>query len=220
MTGKSAFNLVALLRSAGLPAPILRCDVGEVIFSADDAADTIMYVVKGTVKLSVVSKRGREAVVAIVRAGDFLGEACLADQRTRERTATAMSPTAVVTIDRTDMARMLRTNPAIFDRFMQHLLRRSLRAQDDLVDQLVSSCEQRLVRALLLLSRSGKYCKRPKKVLPTVSQSTLAGIVGSTRSRVNYFMNRFARLGLLDTSGGLTVKRALRRYSQDTTHAR
>ena len=131
-----------------------------------------------------------------------------------------MSLTAVVTIDRTDMARMLRTEPAIFDGFMKHLVLRSLRAQDDLVDQLVSSCEQRLVRALLLLSRYGKYCKRPKKVLPTMSQSTLAGIVGSTRSRVNYFTNRFERLGLLETSGGLTVKRSLLRYSQDTTHAR
>ena len=179
-----------------------------------------MYVLQGTVKLAVRSKLGREAVVTIVRAGDFFGEACLADQRKRERTATAMSRSTVVMIDRTDMVRALRTEPALRDRFIEHMLRRNLRAEADLLDQLVSSCEQRLARSLLLLARYGKRCKRPKKVLPMMSQSTLAGIVGSTRSRVNYFMNRFERLGFIETAAGLTVKRSLLRVSQETTHAR
>jgi CRP/FNR family transcriptional regulator, cyclic AMP receptor protein len=215
-----ALDLVAALSSARMAAPILRCDAGQTIFSAGDAADSIMYVLEGTVKLSVVSKRSREAVVAIVRAGDFFGEACLADQRKRERTATAMSPSAVVMIDRTDMVEVLRTQPALRDRFIAHVLLRNLRAEADLLDQLVSSCEQRLARALLLLSRYGRRCKRPRKVLPMMSQSTLAGIVGSTRSRVNYFMNRFERLGFIERAGGLTIKRSLLRVSQDINHAR
>jgi CRP/FNR family transcriptional regulator, cyclic AMP receptor protein len=220
MKSRPAFNLVTLLSSAGIAAPILRCDAEQMIFSAGDAADSIMYVLKGTVKLSLVPRMGREAVVAIVRAGDFFGEACLADQRKRERTATAMSRSAVVMIDRTDMAQILRTEPALRDRFMEHMLRRNLRAEADLLDQLVSSCEQRLARALLLLARYSRRCKRPKKVLPMMSQSTLAGIVGSTRSRVNYFMNRFERLGFIERAGGLTVKRSLLRVSQEPNHAR
>jgi CRP/FNR family transcriptional regulator, cyclic AMP receptor protein len=220
MKGTPAFNLVALLSSAGMPAPILRCDAGQTIYSAGDEADSIMYVLRGTVKLAVVSKMGREGVVAIVRAGDFFGEACLADQRKRERTATAMSRSAVVMIERSDMVQTLRTDPALRDRFIEHMLLRNLRAEADLLDQLVSSCEQRLARALLLLAHYGKRCKRPKRVLPMMSQSTLAGIVGSTRSRVNYFMNRFERLGFIERAGGLTIKRSLLRVSQQTNHAR
>jgi CRP/FNR family transcriptional regulator, cyclic AMP receptor protein len=179
-----------------------------------------MYMLEGTVKLAVVSKMGREAVVAIVRAGDFFGEACLTDQRRRERTATAMCRSTIVRIARTDMVQVLRTEPALRDRFIKHMLRRNLRAEADLLDQLVSSCEQRLARALLLLARYGRRCKRPKKVLPTMSQSTLAGIVGTTRSRVNYFMNRFERLGFIERAGGLTIKHSLVRVSQQTNHAR
>jgi CRP/FNR family cyclic AMP-dependent transcriptional regulator len=220
MKARPSFNLVALLSSGGIATTILRCDAGQLIYSAGDAADSIMYVLKGTVKLSVVSKKGREAVVAIVRSGDFFGEACLAGQRKRERTATAMSRSLVVMIDRTNMMQVLRAEPALRDRFIEHMLLRNLRAEADLLDQLVSSCEQRLARALLLLAGYGKRCKRPKKVLPMMSQSTLAGIVGSTRSRVNFFMNRFERLGFIETAGGLTVKRSLLRISQETTHAR
>jgi CRP/FNR family transcriptional regulator, cyclic AMP receptor protein len=220
MKARPSFNLVALLSSGGIATTILRCDAGQMIYSAGDAADSIMYVLKGTVKLSVVSKKGREAVVAIVRSGDFFGEACLAGQRKRERTATAMSRSLVAMIDRTNMMQVLRAEPALRDRFIEHMLLRNLRAEADLLDQLVSSCEQRLARALLLLAGYGKRCKRPKKVLPMMSQSTLAGIVGSTRSRVNFFMNRFERLGFIETAGGLTVKRSLLRISQETTHAR
>ena len=209
---KPALNLVALLRSAGFEPSILCCDASEVIFSADEAANSIMYVVTGTVKLSVVSKTGREAVVALVRAGDFFGEACLAGQRTRAGTATAMSRSVIVMIDRTNMVHLLGTEPALRDRFIEHMLLRNVRAEADLVDQLVSACEQRLARTLLLLARNGNRCKRPKKVLPTMSQSTLAGMVGSTRSRINYFMNKFARLGFITTDGGLTVNRSLASY--------
>jgi CRP/FNR family transcriptional regulator, cyclic AMP receptor protein len=136
MRATPAFNLVALLGSAGVVAPILHCDARQTIFSAGDTADSIMYVLQGTVKLSVVSKVGREAVVTIVRAGGFFGEACLAGQPTRERTATAMSRSAVVMIDRTDMVKVLRTEPAFRDRFIEHMLFRNLRAEADLLASL------------------------------------------------------------------------------------
>ena len=215
IAAQPAFNLLALLRSAGLEPTILRCDVRQTIFSAGDAADSIVYVLKGTVKLSVVSKFGREAVVAIVRAGDFFGEACLAGQLTRATTATPMSRSAVVMIDRTDVVQLLRTEPAFSDRFIDYMLLKNVRAEADLVDQLVSSCEHRLARTLLLLAGYGKRCKRPKTVLPPMSQSTLAGMVGSTRSRINYFMNKFERLGFINTAGGLTVTRSLLRVSEN-----
>lgn len=215
-----AFNLLALLRSAGFEPSILRCDVRRVIFSAADAADSIMYVLKGTVKLSVVSKRGREAVVAIVGAGDFFGEACLAGQRSRANTATAMVPSVIVVIERIDMVLLLHTQPAFCDRFIERMVLRGVRLEADLVDQLVSSCEQRLARTLLLLARYGRRCRRPRKVLPPMSQSTLAGMVGSTRSRINYFMTQFERLGFIETNGGLTVNRSLLRVTQEIIHAR
>jgi CRP/FNR family transcriptional regulator, cyclic AMP receptor protein len=139
MKARPGFNLVAVLNSAGIAATILRCEAGRMIFSAGDAADSIMYVLEGTVKLPVVSKTGRQAVVAIIRAGDFFGEACLADQRKRERTATAMSRSAVLMIDRTDMVHVLRTEPALRDRFIEHMLLRNLRAEADLLDLLMSS---------------------------------------------------------------------------------
>jgi CRP/FNR family transcriptional regulator, cyclic AMP receptor protein len=217
---RPAFNLVALVRSTGLQPSIRRCDVGRLIFSAGDAADSIMYVVKGTVKMSVVSKLGREAVVAMVRAGDFFGEACLAGQRTRASTATAMDRSVIVVIERIDMVQLLQTQAALCDRFIEHMLFRNVRLEADLLDQLVSPCEQRLARTLLLLARYGRRCRKPRKVLPMTSQSTLAGMVGSTRSRINYFMNKFERLGFIETDGGLTVNRSLLRVTQETTHAR
>lgn len=143
-----AFNLVALLRSTGLQPSIRRCDVGQLIFSAGDAAASIMYVVKGTVKLSVVSKLGREAVVALVRDGGFFGEACLAGQRTRASAATAIAQSAIVVIERIDMLQLLHTQPALCDRFIEHLLLRNVQLEADLLDQLVSPCEQRLARTL------------------------------------------------------------------------
>lgn len=160
---RPAFNLVALLRSAGLQPSIRRCDAGRLISSAGDGAGSIMYVVKGHVKLSVVSRLGREAVVAMVRAGEFFGEACLAGQRTHASTATAMAQSVVVVIQRIDMVQLLHTQPAICDRFIEHVLLRNVRLQADLVDQLVSPCEQRLARTLLLLARYGRRSRRPRR---------------------------------------------------------
>ena len=214
------FNLLALLRSSGHQPSILRCEAGRLIFSTGDAADSIMYVLKGTVKLSVVSKSGREAVVAMVRAGDFFGEASLAGQPTRGSAATAMVKSTIVVIARTDIVQLLHTEPALSNRFLEHMLLRNERLEADLVDQLVSPSEQRLARTLLLLARYGRRCRRPRKVFPMISQSTLAAMVGSTRSRINYFMNKFARLGFIETAGGLTVNRSLLRVIQETTHAR
>ena len=211
---------MALMRSTGLQPSIRHCDVGGLVFSAGDAADSIMYVVRGTLKLSVVSPLGREAVLAVIRAGDFFGEACLAGQRTRASTATAMAQSAIMSIERIDMARLLHTQPAVSDRFLEHILLKNARLEADLLDQLVSSCEQRLARTLLSLARYGSRCRRPRRVVPAMSQSTLAAIVGSTRSRVNYFMNKFARLGFIDRHRGLTVNRSLLRVIQETTRAR
>jgi CRP/FNR family transcriptional regulator, cyclic AMP receptor protein len=214
-----AFNLLALLRSAGFEPSILRCDVKRVIFSVGDAADSIKYVLKGTVKLSVLSKLGREAVVAMARAGDFFGEPCLAGQPTRASTATALAQSAIVVIGKIEMLQLLHSQPALCDRFIEHMLLRNAGLEADLLDQLVSPCEQRLARTLLKLAHYGRRCRRTRKVLPMMSQSTLAGMVGSTRSRINYFMNTFERLGFIKTNGGLTVNRSLLRVTQET-HAR
>lgn len=217
---RSGFNMVALLRSAGLPPLTTHCTAGRFIFSAGDAADSIMYVLRGTVKISVMSRAGRQAIVAIVRAGDFFGEACLAGQLSRASTATAISPSAIVVIERSVVVHLLHTQPAFCERFIERTLIRNVRLEADLLDQLVNSCEQRLARTLLLLANYGRRCRRPRKVLPPMSQSTLAGIVGSTRSRVNYFMTKFERLGFIDTNDGLTVNRSLLRVTRETTHAR
>jgi CRP/FNR family cyclic AMP-dependent transcriptional regulator len=191
--------------SAGL-ARTVDCRRGEVIFSQGDDADSIMYVLNGIVRLSVCGPR--EAVVGVLGSGEFFGEECLAGHSIRKRNATAMTRSTVLVIGKAAMVRLLRTEPVIADRFMVHLLSRNVRVEDDLMDQLVSSCEQRLARTLLILAGYGHHRAR-KNIVPRTSQATLADIVGSTRSRINGFLQKFKTLGFIDMDGSLTVHRSL-----------
>ena len=178
------------------------------LFSQGDASTHIMYVQKGSVKISVVSKSGKEAVVGILGPGDFLGEGGLAGQSIRMATATAVTPVTVLKIDNKKMFRALHEGHALSDRFIAYMLERNVRMEEDLIDQLFNSSEKRLARTLLLLARYGKQDK-PQTVLPKVSQETLAEMVGTTRSRVNLFMNKFRKMGFIKYNGGLQINSSL-----------
>jgi CRP/FNR family transcriptional regulator, cyclic AMP receptor protein len=203
------FNVEDFLESAGVARKILEFKKTETIFSQGDSGVTVLYIQKGNVRLSVVNERGKEAVVAILNTGDFFGEGCLAGQAQRIGTATAATATTVMSIDKKEMSRVLHEEHAFSDRFISHMLSRNIRVEEDLVDQLFNSSEKRLARALLLLARYGKEDK-PEKVLPKISQEMLAEMVGTTRSRVNFFMNKFRKLGLISySSGGLEINKSL-----------
>jgi len=178
------------------------------IFAQGDPSATVMYLEKGTVRLSVVSHVGKEAVIAVLDAGHFFGEGCLAGQGRRMATASAMAPCSVVVVEKQDMVRYLHTDPAFADRFLTHMLTRNIRIEEDLIDQLFNSSEKRLARTLLLLARYGEP-EATHRVLPKVSQETLAEMVGTTRSRVNFFMNKFRKLGFIDYNGGLKIHNSL-----------
>jgi len=167
-----------------------------------------MYIRTGGVKLSVINEVGKEAVVAMLGPGDFFGEGCLAGQKVRIGTATAMTPTTVLAIERDEMTRVLHGEHEFSDRFIKYMLSRNIRIEADLIDQLFNSTEKRLARALLLLARYGKE-GRPQKVLAKVSQETLAEMIGTTRSRVNLFINKFKKLGFIHTNGGLHINSSL-----------
>jgi CRP/FNR family cyclic AMP-dependent transcriptional regulator len=168
----------------------------------------VFYLQSGKVKLTVVSARGKEAVIGVLDRGSFFGEGCLAGQRLRMSTASAIQPSTVIRVGRSAMVRLLHRKPEFAELFIAYLLSRNVRIEEDLVDQLFNSSEKRLARILLLLAHFGKE-SRPEGVIPKVSQQTLAAMVGTTRSRVNYFMNRFRKLGFVDYNGGLKVNRAL-----------
>jgi CRP/FNR family cyclic AMP-dependent transcriptional regulator len=195
------FNVDEFLESAGVARNVSEFKKREIIFSQGDSGKTVLYVQKGNVRLSVVNERGKEAVVAVLGEGDFFGEGCLAGQALRIGTATAVTSTTVLVIDKKEMSRVLHEEHAFSDRFIAHMLSRNIRVEEDLVDQLFNSSEKRLARALLLLARYGKEDK-PEKVLPRISQEMLAEMVGTTRSRVNFFMNKFRKLGLISYGGG------------------
>jgi CRP/FNR family transcriptional regulator, cyclic AMP receptor protein len=203
-----AFDAQAFLDSAGVARTILEFKRKQNIFSQGDACNTILYIQKGGVKLSVVSKVGKEAVVAILGPGDFLGEGALAGQPLRMATATAVTPATILAIEKKEMFRVLRTEHAMSDRFIAYMLQRNIRTEEDLVDQLFNSSEKRLARTLLLLARYGKE-DEPQKVIAKISQETLAEMIGTTRSRVNFFMNRFRKLGFIKYNGGLHVNNSL-----------
>jgi CRP-like cAMP-binding protein len=167
-----------------------------------------MYIQKGGVKLSVVNEVGREAVVAMLGPGDFFGEGCLSGQKICIGTATATTPTTVLAIERDEMVRVLHAEHEFSDRFIKYMLSRNIRVEADLVDQLFNSTEKRLARTLLLLARYGKK-DQPQKVLAKISQETLAEMIGTTRSRVNLFMNKFKKLGFIDTNDGLHINSSL-----------
>jgi CRP-like cAMP-binding protein len=203
-----AFDLWAFLNTAGLARRVLKFRKSEKIHTQGDPARTVKYIQKGSVKLSVLSKGGREAVVAVLGPGDFFGEACLAGQPVYMGTATAIVPTSVLSIDKKEMTHMLRVEHAFSGLFITHMLTRNIRIEEDLIDQLFNSSEKRLARTLLLLARYGKE-DQPHGVLPNISQETLAEMVGTTRSRVNFFMNKFRKLGLITYNGGLQVNASL-----------
>jgi CRP-like cAMP-binding protein len=178
------------------------------IFTQGSPADAVLYIERGKVKVTVLSARGKEAVVAILGNGDFFGEGCLAGQPLRMATATAMTECAILRVQKATMIRMLHDEPALSELFMSFLLSRNVRIEEDLVDQLFNSSEKRLARILLLLTRFGKDGQH-EPVVPRVSQETLAEMVGTTRSRVSFFMNKFRKLGFIDYNGGLQVHSSL-----------
>jgi CRP/FNR family cyclic AMP-dependent transcriptional regulator len=180
----------------------------QILYSQGDAADAVFYIQGGKVKLTVVSEQGKEAVVAILEQGSFFGEACLAGQIVRTATATALEDSRIVRIDKAAMMRVLHEEPTFAELFMSYLLAHSIRIQEDLVDQLFNSSEKRLARVLLLLAHFGKEGK-PELVIAKLSQETLAEMIGTTRSRVSYFMNKFRKLGFIAYNGGLHVHSSL-----------
>ena len=205
---RHAFNVQAFLDSAGLSRRIVQYRRTQKIYAQGDPATSVMYIQNGGVKLSVVNEVGKEAVVGILGPGDFFGEGCLAGQDVCMGTATAITPASVLIIEKSEMMRVLHTEHALSDRFMSYVLSRNIRIEEDLIDQLFNSSEKRLARTLLLLARYGKE-SQPQKMLPKVSQQMLAEMIGTTRTRVNFFMNKFRKLGFIRYNGGLHVHNSL-----------
>ena len=208
MTRHPQERAVAQPASADVAGKVARFRRNEAIFSQGDDARSILYIQKGGVKVTVVNKAGKEAVVAILGPGDFLGESCLTDQPLRVGTAAAMTPCTALVIQKKEMARVLHAQHAFSDRFISYMLARNIQIEEDLVDQFFNHSEKRLARTLLLLARYGKE-DQPHRVLHKVSQQMLAGIIGTTRSRVSFFMNKFKKRGFIRYSGGLHVNNSL-----------
>lgn len=204
---KRSFDAKAFLDASDLGATVAYRQ-SDTIFSQGDPADSILYVQNGSVKVSVLSPSGKEAVVAVLGVGDFFGEGALAGQPVRLATATAMGAAKVRIVPKQQMIRLLHEQHALSDRFIAHMLARTQRLEEDLVDQLFNASEKRLARTLLLLARYGKP-QGPRRVLPKLSQEMLAEMVGTTRSRVNFFMNKFRKLGFIEYNGGLKVHDSL-----------
>jgi len=205
---KLAFDAQAFLDSAGVARKVKEFTKAELVYSQGDTAQSVMYIQEGGVKLTVVNEVGKEAVVAILAPGDFFGEGCLAGQSVRMARATAITPSTVLVIDKSEMFKVLHEQHALSDRFIKFMLARNIRVEEDLVDQLFNSSEKRLARTLLLLARYGKE-DQPHGVLHKVSQETLAEMIGTTRPRVNFFMNKFRKLGFIKYNGGLQINTSL-----------
>ena len=199
------FNAQAFLESTGLAKTFIEYGRGETIFTQGDDCEHVLYIQSGGVKLSVLSKAGREAVVAMLGPGDFFGEGCLAGQPVRMGSASAIAPSVIVKIAKQKMVRLLHRQHTMSDRFITHMLARNIRIEEDLIDQLFNSSEKRLARTLLLLARYGKQDK-PARMVPKISQATLAEMIGTTRSRVNFFLNKFKKLGFIEYDGELPLK--------------
>ena len=202
------FNAQAFLDTAGVARKVMECSRGESIYSQGEAAGTVMYIQKGGVKLSVVNGSGKEAVVAMFGPTDFLGEGCMAGQTVRMGTTTAITPTTLLVIQKVELLRVLHAEHELSDHFIAYMLAHNIRVEEDLIDQLFNSSEKRLARALLLLARYGEQ-DQPERVLAKVSQETLASMVGTTRSRINFFMNKFRRLGFIEYNGTIKVNKSL-----------
>jgi CRP-like cAMP-binding protein len=204
----SPFDPQAFLDTAGVARKVVEFRRAESIFTQGDAADSVMYIQKGGVKFSVVNGSGKEAVVAMFGPSDFFGEGCMAGQSIRIGTATAVTPTTVLVIDKNEMLRVLHAEHKLSDHFIGYMLAHNIRVEEDLIDQLFNSSEKRLARTLLLLARYGKQ-EQPDRVLPKVSQETLAEMIGTTRSRVNFFMNKFRKLGFIEYNGKIKINKSL-----------
>jgi CRP/FNR family cyclic AMP-dependent transcriptional regulator len=204
------FDAGVYLESAGVKRKIVPYHKGQAIFSQGEKCDSVFYLQTGVVKITVNSSAGKEAVIALLEPGDFFGEGCISGQSLRVSTATAMGPVSVMEIEKQEMNRVIHEEREFSDRFVAHMLKRNIRIEEDLVDQLFNSSEKRLARALLLIARYGNN-EKPQKIVAQVSQGTLAEMVGTTRSRVSFFMNRFRKLGFIKYNGGLEVNDSLLR---------
>jgi CRP/FNR family cyclic AMP-dependent transcriptional regulator len=206
---RPTFDPKSFLAEVGEGRTMSQYRKDQIVFSQGDPADAVFYIQKGKVKVTVVSDQGKEAVVAILGAGEFCGEGCLAGQARRIATVRAMAECTIMRLQKTSIVRVLHDEPAFSEMFMSHLLARTIRVEEDLVDQLFNSSEKRLARLLLLLANFGKE-GRPEPLIAKISQETLAEMIGTTRSRVSFFMNKFRRMGFLDYNGeGLEVHSSL-----------
>ena len=206
--GQAAFDLERFLHSVGNSRRQVTYQTAQVIFAQGDPCTSVLYVQSGGVKLSVLSGSGKEAVVALFGPGEFFGEGALAGQPVRIATATAVAPSEVLVVQKRAMVKLLHSQHAFSDRFIAHMLARNIRIEEDLVDHLFNSSEKRLARTLLLLARYGKQ-NVPQRTLPKLSQEVLAEMIGTTRSRVNFFMNKFRKLGFIEYNGGLKINSSL-----------
>jgi len=202
------FNAKNFLAKVGPGRSVKHHRSGEAIFTQSDPADAIFYIRRGRVKLSVVSSRGKQAVVAILGVGHFFGEGCLAGQQVRMSSAAAMSECSLVRLEKAAAIAVIHDEPVFSELFLRYVLSRNIRIEEDLIDQLFNSSEKRLARVLLLLANFGKEGK-PEPVIPKMSQETLAEIIGTTRSRVSFFMNRFRKMGFIDYKHGLEIHSSL-----------
>jgi CRP/FNR family cyclic AMP-dependent transcriptional regulator len=200
-----AFNAERFLHSPGMAKAVVTYERGVTIFTQGDVCEDVLYIQTGGVKLTVLSQTGREAVVAMLGPGDFFGEGCLAGQPLRMGSATAVVPSVILLVAKASMVRLLHKQHAMSDRFIAHMLSRNIRIEEDLIDQLFNSSEKRLARTLLLLARYGKQ-DNPERIVPTISQANLAEMIGTTRSRVNFFLNKFKRLGFIEYTAEQPMK--------------
>ena len=205
---KAQFDLRVFLANANEGRAISICRTNQPVFSQGEPADSVFYIQEGKVKVTVLSDQGKEAIVAILGTGDFCGEGCLAGQPRRMATAAAMEDSKIMRLEKAAMIRLLHDEPEFSERFMAHLLARNVRVEADLVDQLFNSSEKRLARLLLILANFGKEGK-PEPVIAKINQETLAEMIGTTRSRVSFFMNKFRKMGLIDYNGHLQIHSSL-----------
>ena len=205
---RGGFDPAVFLETAAKGRVISTHPRGDVLFSQGDDADSVLYIRKGRVKMTIVSRQGKEAVVALMGADEFLGEGCLIGQAKRLVTATTMTDCTIMRVEKAEIQHVLHTEPAFSKMFIAHVIARTARVEDDLVDQLFNSTEKRLARVLLLLANFGKE-GRPEPIIAKISQETLAEMIGTTRSRVSYFMNNFRRLGFISYNGRIEVNSSL-----------
>jgi len=202
------FNLRSFLAKIGDGRTIVKYRKDQIVFTQGEPADAVFYIQKGKVKITVVSEQGKEAVIAILATNDFFGEGCLAGQPRRMATVVTMMESAIMRLEKAAIVQAIHDEPAFSDMFIAHLLARTIRVEEDLIDQLFNSSEKRLARLLLLLANFGKEGKQ-EPVIAKISQETLAEMVGTTRARVSYFMNKFRKLGFIEYNGGIEVHSSL-----------